>query len=79
MKRFVGAAAVIVALVIVSLSPTWAHKSSDSYLSLHLKGQKISGQWDVALRDLDYALGLDVNYDGIITWGELRTTMPLMR
>src|SRR5215813_893387 len=72
MKRFVGAAAVIVALVIVSLSPAWAHKSSDSYLSLQLKGQKISGQWDVALRDLDYALGLDVNNDGIITWGELR-------
>jgi HupE / UreJ protein len=72
MKRFVSAAAVIVALVIASLSPASAHKSSDSYLSLQLKGQKISGQWDVALRDLDYALGLDVNNDGIITWGELR-------
>jgi len=73
MKRFVGAAAVIVALVVASLSPAWAHKSSDSYLSLQVKGQKISGQWDVALRDLDYALGLDVDNDGTITWGELRS------
>jgi hypothetical protein len=72
MKRLVSAAAVIVALVIASLSSAWAHKSSDSYLSLWLKGQKVSGQWDVALRDLDYALGLDANNDGIITWGELR-------
>jgi hypothetical protein len=70
-NRFVSVAAVIV-VVIASLSPAWAHKSSDSYLNLQLKGQKISGQWDVALRDLDYALGLDVNNDGVITWSELR-------
>jgi hypothetical protein len=69
-KRFVSAA--VAALVIAWLSPAWAHKSSDSYLNLQLKGERISGQWDVALRDLDYALGLDVNNDGIITWGELR-------
>ena len=72
MKRFVSAVATIVALAMVCMSPAWAHKSSDSYLSLQLTGQKISGQWDVALRDLDYALGLDANNDGVVTWGELR-------
>lgn len=51
---------------------TQAHKPSDSYLSLHLAGNRITGQWDIALRDLDYALGLDQNDDGAITWGELR-------
>jgi hypothetical protein len=30
------------------------------------------GQWDIALRDLDHALGLDADGDGAITWGELR-------
>lgn len=70
--RVLGAAAVIVAVVSLSLSPASAHKSSDSYLSLRLSGQTISGQWDVALRDLDYALGLDADNDGVITWGELR-------
>ena len=29
-------------------------------------------QWSIALRDLDYAIGLDSDGDGAITWGELR-------
>jgi len=32
----------------------------------------VAGQWDIALRDLDFALGLDADGDGQITWGELR-------
>jgi len=52
--------------------PIFAHKPSDSYLSLTVSGAVIDGQWDVALRDLDYAIGLDGNDDGAITWGELR-------
>ena len=31
----------------------------------------ITGQWDLALRDLEDAVGLDANDDGIITWAEL--------
>ena len=50
-----------------------AHKPSDSYLSLSVEKSGILGQWDVALRDLDYAFGLDGNDDGVITWGELRS------
>jgi hypothetical protein len=51
-----------------------AHKPSDSYLTLEQPGTgtALAGQWDIALRDLDYALGLDLNEDGDITWGELR-------
>lgn len=49
-----------------------AHKPSDSYLTLYLDGQTLRGQWDIALRDLDYALGIDADGDGAITWGELR-------
>lgn len=50
----------------------FAHKSSDSYLTLKLSENRIKGQWDIALRDLDFAIGLDANGDGAITWGELR-------
>src|SRR5881296_2750227 len=53
-------------------SATWAHKPSDSYLTLERNDAAISGQWDIALRDLDNALGLDANGDGEITWGEVR-------
>lgn len=51
-----------------------AHKPSDSYLILTLpaQGGVLEGQWDVALRDLDFAIGLDANRDGAITWGELK-------
>jgi hypothetical protein len=50
----------------------FAHKSSDSYLTLKVSENRIEGQWDIALRDLDYAIGLDSDDDGAITWGELR-------
>jgi hypothetical protein len=49
-----------------------AHKPSDSYLALRQDGTLLRGQWDIALRDLEYAIGLDENGDGEITWGELR-------
>ena len=49
-----------------------AHKPSDSYLSLEIDGERVAGQWDIALRDLDFALGLDANQDGDITWGEVK-------
>ncbi len=52
--------------------PALAHKASDSYLLLNVQGAQVSGQWDIALRDIDFALGLDANGDGEITWGELR-------
>jgi hypothetical protein len=53
--------------------PAYAHKPSDSYLTLKVGDDHIQGQWDVALRDLEYAIGLDANGDSKITWGELRT------
>ena len=61
-------------LVAFSLWPTWtsAHKPSDSYLTLRIDGAGIQGQWDIALRDLEQAIGLDADQDGNITWGELR-------
>ena len=57
---------------LVLWSSAFAHKPSDSYLSLRVDNTTIDGQWDIALRDLDYVLGLDDNQDGEITWGELR-------
>jgi len=49
-----------------------AHKPSDSYLALDIARDGVSGQWDIALRDLDFALGLDADGNGEITWGEVR-------
>ena len=49
-----------------------AHKSSDSYLTLRIADREITGRWDIALRDLDLAVGLDRDGDGDLTWGEVR-------
>ena len=58
-------------LLLASLA-AHAHKPSDSYLRLKIDGAQVTGQWDIALRDLEQAIGLDANGDGEITWGELR-------
>jgi hypothetical protein len=53
-------------------APADAHKASDSYLHLTVTTAGVDGQWDIALRDLEQAIGLDGNGDGAITWGELK-------
>lgn len=52
--------------------PAHAHKPSDSYLSLRADQSGIHGQWDIALRDLDFAIGLDEDGNGELTWDEVR-------
>jgi hypothetical protein len=59
-------------VLVLACGAVHAHKPSDSYLSLGLEGEELRGQWDIALRDLEFAIGLDANGDGAITWGELR-------
>lgn len=61
-----------IAWLLLSLLPAWAHKPSDSYLSLSIQRDHIEGQWDIALRDLDSAIGLDSDGNGQLTWGEVR-------
>jgi hypothetical protein len=70
MRSFLRALAA--ALLALALVPAQAHKPSDSYLTLNVKDKQVTGQWDIALRDLDYALGLDQNGDGALTWDEIR-------
>jgi len=60
------------AFALLAAGPALAHKPSDSYLSMQLNGSTLSGRWDIALRDLDFAIGLDADGDGQITWGEVR-------
>src|SRR5260370_38315387 len=57
-------------------APVEAHKPSDAYLTLDRDEAALSGQWDIALRDLDNALTLDANGDGDTPWGQLRTNHP---
>jgi hypothetical protein len=65
-------AALIALLFLWPQAGALAHKPSDSYLSLNAEGAALRGQWDIALRDLEHAIGLDADGDRSITWGELK-------
>ena len=72
MVRYVVAVAIAAAV-----SHAGAHSASDAYLTLEATSSPggetvVRAQWDIALRDLDFVLGLDTNGDGVITWRELR-------
>ncbi len=53
-----------------------AHKASDAYLQINASDQELTVRWDIALRDLDVALDLDLNEDGKLTWGEVKIAWP---
>ncbi len=59
-------------LLLVCAVPALAHKPSDSYLTLKVQGKQVTGQWDIALRDLDMAIGLDADGNGELTWDEVK-------
>lgn len=52
--------------------PAQAHSASTAWLTVTTTNQTLTGQWEISLRDLDDALGLDSNDDGELTWGELK-------
>ena len=68
--------ALLVWLMLALLAPTaaWAHKPSDSYLTVRASqgSSTLAIRWDIALRDLDYVLQLDRDGNGDLSWGEVR-------
>lgn len=76
--------AVLAALCAPALwsAPAAAHSASDAYLTLTADRSTgagplvLRGQWDIALRDLDFVLHLDADGDGQLTWAEVRRQQP---
>jgi hypothetical protein len=62
---------------LAAVNPADAHSASDAYLTLTADGARaagtvtLHGQWDIALRDLDFVLKLDDDGDGRLTWREV--------
>ena len=67
-------AAVCAAMFVAA--PAWAHKPSDAHLRLAVDGDAVAGRLDIAVRDLDAAVGIDDDGDGQITWAELSAAAP---
>ena len=79
MSRLAGA--LVVATLILAPARAHAHKPSDSYLPIASPrgGQTVDVRWDIAVRALEVAVGVDANGDGRVTWGELRRAIPAVR
>ena len=69
----------------VDIAHEISHSASDAFLTLtahpgsndaKVRETVVHGQWDAALRDLDFVLGLDDNGDSVIAWGELCRHQP---
>ena len=55
--RIMAAKPALFALLLTLLAGlAQAHKASDSYLAIRADGNRIDGQWDIAMRDVDHAL-----------------------
>ncbi len=57
----------------------YSHKPSDAYLNIDTTAGPLRVRLDVALRDLDALVPLDVNGDGQLTWGEIKTNEAALR
>ena len=79
-RRVRGAlgAGVLCALLSTAAGPAWGHKASDAYLDLRPDRGGVAVRWDVAVRDLDPLLDLDVDGDGVVRWSELERRMPVL-
>jgi len=64
----------ILSLLVLFASSTiaLAHKPSDSFLNLERNASSWQLRWDIALRDLEFAIGLDTDQNGQLTRGEVR-------
>ncbi|MDB5946541.1 MAG: hypothetical protein JWQ33_1567, partial [Ramlibacter sp.] len=53
-------------LALLFSTPAFAHKPSDSYLTLRAESDTgdVAARWDISLRDLDYVLQLDRDTNG---------------
>lgn len=49
-----------------------AHIASNGFLTLQVHASELDGAVELAVRDVELAIGVDDNHDGTVTWGELR-------
>ncbi len=53
-----------------------AHIASNGFLMGTVQGREVTGSIELAVRDVELAVGVDANRDGNVTWGELRAVGP---
>ncbi|HLH55998.1 MAG TPA: HupE/UreJ family protein [Verrucomicrobiae bacterium] len=69
-RQWLGSA-LFTACLVASITPADAHNQSTAFLTIHAETRRLDVEWHIALRDLEDAIGLDTDDDGLITWNEL--------
>ena len=67
-----GLRGIVLGLAWLASADALAHKPSDSYLKIVGGQGPLQIAWEIAVKDLDFLLGLDADGNGAITWGELK-------
>jgi HupE / UreJ protein len=58
-------------LLMFAASAAFGHEPSRSLVTLDATGETLHGRWDISLRDLEDAVGLDADGDSAVSWGEV--------
>jgi hypothetical protein len=74
---------VAISVATLALACGWAaaaqaHVASNGFLVARVTGSDIAGSVELAVRDVELAVGVDADRDGRVTWGELRAAAPAL-
>jgi HupE / UreJ protein len=72
-------ALVAAALLLLLSAGAQAHVASNSFVELTMHGRLLAGSVELAVRDVELAVGVDSNRDRRVTWRELRAAAPALR
>jgi hypothetical protein len=76
MMRYPLPAVAALVLVFASAGSARAHVASNAFLVASVTGRVVSGSMELAVRDVELAVGADQNQDNKVTWGELKAAEP---
>src|ERR1700691_3894993 len=63
-------------ILVLTATAAQAHVASNGFLDVEVRGRDLSGSIELAVRDVELAIGVDANRDGQVSWGELRAAEP---
>jgi hypothetical protein len=76
LQHMSGIAKVWMYLLLINSGNAFAHSLNDSYLNLTVNDGEISGSLQLALDDLEIAIGLDADRDNALRWSEILVALP---
>jgi hypothetical protein len=79
MKHAVRTLAAAALLWLLTPLAAQAHIASNGFLVVQVRGQTLNGSMELAVRDVELAIGVDSNGDGKVTWAELRAAEPRLQ